>query len=163
MRVPASNGVPLLTKPPPHRHSLSVLHIRARDGERRRTPIITPSFTTLHLPPPSRLTLPHPFKSAYSCRRLGEPEVERLKTPRSNRFFLAEEEPRRDTGYIKDSRSPLYYLVWWMKGGAGGGEGEGRRLPARVFALVLPINSEFLCEWIAGAGLGLMDKQCSSA
>lgn len=68
--------------------------------------------------------------------------MERLKTPRSNRFFLAEEEPRRDTGYIKDgtgTRSPLYYLLSWTRGGAGRGkkeeEEEKEDVCPRVFSL----------------------------
>lgn len=41
---------------------------------------------------------------------------------------------------------------------------RGRKLSVCcVFTLVLPINSGFLCEWIAGTGPGLMDKQCFSA
>lgn len=68
--------------------------------------------------------------------------------------------PRSNSIYESKSWSLLFFfhstVCKWQQ------ERRGRK-SIRVSTAVMPINSEFLCEWTVESGPGLMDKQCPGA
>lgn len=155
---PYFKWVLLLTKPcrpPPFKTPIPFLSPDQReDGELRQTPIIRPSFTILHLPPQSLLATALILVRIFLPKPLGTGGGEVKDSTVQLSFGI------RTEGMIHKRRPapllPMLDIICMMD--------RGRKLSVCcVFTLELPINSEFLCEWIAGTGPGLMDKQCSGA